>query len=535
MSAFSDDFEAHLKEFRSPPFLFVGAGLSRRYLALDGWEALLRRMADLTGKDFDYYAASANGDLPQVATLIAEELHDPWWSEERFKTTRDRFKGMLHHRDSALKAEASAYVADSMKVLPTSGDLADELELLREAMVDGIITTNFDPLLDHLFPDFEIFVGQERLMFSEAMGVGEIYKIRGSHEDPDSLVLTRADYDRFNERNPYLAAKLTTYFVEHPIVFLGYSLSDENVGTILNAIVSCLDSKESIAKLADRLIFVQWEDGVAPTLAASIIRVEGTPIPTMMATVPDFREIFGVMSGMKRRFSAKLLRQLKEQVFELVLENDPKGKLHVLPLDPKVDPREAELVYGVGAIAQWKSYVGLSRQDLIADVLDDNVHFVPARVVHETLPAILSHPGNVPIYKYLRGAGLLDKTGKVLDPSALDPRVAKHVAARATRLEVLAGSKARAAAAVKNAPTFEALVATVGVPAVLWLIPALGDASIDAEELKQFLLNNEGLSGETNRSQWVKMVCLYDWLRWGRGPAAPKLRPTRRRKRLPSS
>jgi hypothetical protein len=314
MSAFGDAFEAHLKKFRAAPLLFVGAGLSRRYLALDGWETLLRRMADLTGKDFDYYAASADGDLPQVATLIAEELHDPWWSEARFEKTRDRFRGMLHHRDSALKAEASAYLSASMTRLPASGDLANELELLRTVVIDGIITTNFDPLLDQLFPDFEVFVGQERLLFSEAMGVGEIYKIHGSHEDPDSLVLTRADYERFNERNPYLAAKLTTYFVEHPIVFLGYSLSDENVGAILNAIVRCLDSKESIAKLADRLIFVQWDDTAAPTLAPSIISVEGTPIPVMMATVPAFSEIFGVMTGMKRRFPAKLRERPKSQV-----------------------------------------------------------------------------------------------------------------------------------------------------------------------------------------------------------------------------
>src|SRR4051794_3069117 len=141
MSAFGDDLESHLKTFRAAPFLFVGAGLSRRYLDLDGWEALLRRMAELTDYDFDYYAASADGDFPTVATLIAEQLHDPWWREGRFKKTRDRFKGKLGHRDSALKAEASTYLIDSIKRLPKSGALAAELDLLREAVVDGVITT----------------------------------------------------------------------------------------------------------------------------------------------------------------------------------------------------------------------------------------------------------------------------------------------------------------------------------------------------------------------------------------------------------
>jgi hypothetical protein len=133
----------------------------------------------------------------------------------------------------------------------------------------------------------------------------------------------------------------------------------------------------------------------------------------------------------------------------------------------------------------------------------------------------------VPIYKYLRGAGLLDDDGEVLDPGALDPRVAKQVATRAKRLEVLAGSRARAAAAVMAAPTFKELVASVPMPAVLSLIPGLDETTIDPAELKHFLLNTKDDVDDGARSQWVKMVCLYDWLRWGREPA-PKRRPRRR-------
>ncbi|WP_369335584.1 hypothetical protein, partial [Streptomyces sp. SID12501] len=49
-----------------------------------------------------------------------------------------------------------------------------------------------------------MFVGEEDLLFSDIQGIGEISKIHGDHNDPDSLILSAADYERFTERKPYL-------------------------------------------------------------------------------------------------------------------------------------------------------------------------------------------------------------------------------------------------------------------------------------------------------------------------------------------
>lgn len=531
---FRETFGQHLKASRAAPFLFVGAGLSRRYLELDGWEALLRRLADLTDGDFDYYSATANGDFPEIAHLIAEQLHDHWWKDPEFKAHREQFKERLHRRDSALKAEASIYLADSMTRLPTSGPLATELVALKKVVIDGIITTNFDPLLEHLFPDFRVFVGQERLLFNDALGIAEIYKIHGSHEDPDSLVLTTADYARFRERNAYLAAKLMTIFVEHPIVFLGYSISDPNVATIVHAIVECLDTTESIERLADRLIFVQWDNAAADaTMARGVIRVGAKPVPVMSVTVPDFQDVFDVLGSLQRGFPAKLLRQLKEQLYELVLESQPKSRLHVLPLDSDADLSNLEVVFGVGAIAQLRSYVGLRREDLVADIVDEGTDLNAVRVVQEALPPILAQGGNVPIFKYLRLAGLLDQSGGLIDPKAVNGKVANHVATRAKRLGLIKSYDKAAAAAVTRSPTLKELVDAEEPQLVLQYVPALDESALDPEELRRFLIKNEDLGDhEYHRSQWIKIVCLCDWLRYGRQSESKKVRgPRPRRKR----
>jgi hypothetical protein len=152
MVDFCDDFDCHMASFRTPPILFVGAGLSRRYLGLDDWTGLLMHVARLTDRSFQYYLASADGDLPTVATLIAERLHESWWSEARFADARTRHERELHTAESACKAAVSDYIASKVTVSTDAG-LVRELDLLANVVVDGIVTTNYDALVEQMFPD----------------------------------------------------------------------------------------------------------------------------------------------------------------------------------------------------------------------------------------------------------------------------------------------------------------------------------------------------------------------------------------------
>jgi hypothetical protein len=67
---------SHLRQFSTSPFLFVGSGLSRRYIGLDDWEGVLRRFSSFTDRPYDYYRATADNHLPRVATEIAKRLHE---------------------------------------------------------------------------------------------------------------------------------------------------------------------------------------------------------------------------------------------------------------------------------------------------------------------------------------------------------------------------------------------------------------------------------------------------------------------------
>ena len=111
------------------------------------------------------------------------------------------------------------------------------------------------------------------------LSVGEIYKIHGCAMKPNSLVLTSDDYNDYENRNPYLAAKLLTLFIENPVIFIGYSLDDPNIQSILKSIIKCL-TKDKVEKLKDRLIFCQWTDEeIEPQITDSTLLISDTVIP----------------------------------------------------------------------------------------------------------------------------------------------------------------------------------------------------------------------------------------------------------------
>lgn len=76
-------------------------------------------------------------------------------------------------------------------------------------------------LLENHFHGTQNTVGQKELFFND-QGIAEIYKIHGSLEVPDSIVINEQDYLQFQENSSYLAAKAETIFMEYPIIFLGY-------------------------------------------------------------------------------------------------------------------------------------------------------------------------------------------------------------------------------------------------------------------------------------------------------------------------
>ena len=352
-----EEFNTILKNKNGAPFLFLGSGFSRHYLNTPQWDGILQMFAPY--RLAQYYSKLNTKSLIKVATEIAKDVTDEFWNLDE----NDEFKKAVQDRitdaSSVLKFKISDYLKkQSLRDFPK--EYEEEIHILEKLSIDGIITTNWDDTAERLFPQFTPYIGQEQLIFSSTYSVGEIYKIHGSYRDPKSLVLTEDDYDDFSKKNPYLAAKLITIFIEHPVVFLGYSISDSNIQEILQSIVACLDNA-NIQKLQDNLIFVEWtsdEDYAMTIERQDIMMANKVNLPVIKIKTHCFKEVYELLQYYERSIPANMLREYKKQFFEIVQSEKPEKQIYVLPSTEVDKDKTIQVVYGFGAINQFRSAVG---------------------------------------------------------------------------------------------------------------------------------------------------------------------------------
>jgi hypothetical protein len=522
--ALFDQLLAHLKRFPAAPFLFVGSGLSRRYVGTEDWAGLLQRFAALTDRPYEYFYSKANGRFPETATEIAASFYEKWWADDAYAKSRLANAGIVSHSESPLKIEVAEYIKAKGTSVAEVDALKEEVDWLRKATIDGIITTNWDCFLEAVFPSFQTYIGQDELLFSNPQSVAEIYKIHGSVSKPNSLVLTAADYARFVERNPYLAAKLLTIFVEHPVVILGYALNDDNVLQILDSIASCL-STENIEKLRDRLIFVQWDrDQEGDAMTSTVLSTGGKRLPVTIVRSYSFTPVFKALAAIRRRLPAKVLRQVKEHVYELVRTSDPKGQLYVMDMARDIDPSTVEVVYGIGAIAKLASigYEGIKRSDLFREVIQDQNRYDGEIVAESLLPRFLAN-GRVPIYKYLRGAGRFQDNGEFRG-EGLDRRIVEAVERGREAVAPYDAYAAKRDEVLACAGGIPGITEKYGVQLALQYIPLLPNDRIDLTQLREFLEENLDWLDNVKPAEstpYRRLACLYDYLRFGPEAAAP--------------
>lgn len=398
MDIIENQISEQMKKYSVCPYLFIGSGFSRRYLDLENWEGLLRKFCSHI-KSYDYYRTKCNGNMPKIATEMCIDYNEMIWSseDEEIIEFRKINASKLLNSTSALKIAISDYLL-KFNQNGVHLNLLNEIEDLKKVSIEGIITTNWDNFLTDLFPNFHPIVGQDELLSSNSFGVGEIFKIHGCSTNSDSLVLTEEDYKDFNKRYAYLAAKLVTYFIEHPVIFIGYSLTDENVTEILSSIINCLN-KSDIERLSNNFIFVQRSTG-KENIKYAYKEIGGAHIPIIILELEDYSKLYRPLANIQRKIPVRIVRYLKEQLFEFVQGNDPTTRVAVIDIDDDTNTNKLELAIGVGILKKLGTvgYNQIKTADIIEEMLFENKDYDALLLLEKT---ISDSQGYVPVHYFI--------------------------------------------------------------------------------------------------------------------------------------
>ncbi|BBZ18629.1 SIR2 family protein [Mycolicibacterium gadium] len=186
--------------------LFIGAGVSAG-AGVDTWKGLLEGMAEKANFTDKERELLAKKDLRDQATLIESALRD----------SSDSFKKRVANRIAERKLYS--LVHGLLASLPS-----------KEA-----VTTNFDKL----FEDAAAVSGSGIAVLPRDPRKTDgrlLLKLHGSVDDHQGMILTRSDYLRMPRQYGALMGLVQGLLMMRKMVFVGYSLSDEDFHELLDEV-----------------------------------------------------------------------------------------------------------------------------------------------------------------------------------------------------------------------------------------------------------------------------------------------------------
>lgn len=348
-----------IKKKSCQPILFIGSGFAKRYCNAPNWENLLVELqaeCPDVKHEFAYYAQSGK-TMPEIGSIFAAAYKEWAWGNGKKKFPAEYFSQKFNSEIFIKYAIAEKFkkIGPDLNDSFGSAELDSEITALKEINPHAVITTNYDTLLEPIFSEYSPVIGQQVIRHAY-MSIGEIFKIHGCVTDPSTITFTDDDYKRFLEDKKYLSAKLFTYFVEHPMIFIGYSASDQNIRNILQEIDHMLPES---AGLIDNIYILEWQEKIDeknyPSREKIIDIGDGRSIRIKSIAATEFGWVFKAFKSEAalEKVNIKLLRSVSHRIFNLVRKDAAKNTVEInfqMLAHALENPGELANVYGIAAL-----------------------------------------------------------------------------------------------------------------------------------------------------------------------------------------
>lgn len=370
------------------PYLFIGAGFTRRYIKNSyKWDELLNELSKIIGIPsfvinnlrIEYRKTMSEGMVNQmIATYLSSQLMN--------KIKNNNYEDIFTQEDIELLNDkgydAFKYLVAKLthiNKIPSQKEFADEKYKITELTmfkklknnIPAIFTTNYDQLIELLFSnEYVKFTKQSDYFYNDNFNYAEIYKIHGCVNDPNSIIITKDDYDSFKEKNHLTTSKLLQVLSSNPIIFIGYSMQDEDINEIINNLIDCLDG-EKLKQLEKNLVLISWTPHLKKFIETKKeFKLKNKTINLSVIETDNYTQLFSELAQFKPMASPIEIRKYKKMIAGLINSNDKKLKYYVVNVNSNL-PSDNDKVVSIVAKSP-KSVERYNSDDIIIDYLKDN-------------------------------------------------------------------------------------------------------------------------------------------------------------------
>ena len=180
----------------------------------------------------------AGAGLSKSAGLpLFSELVEPLRSELGVKASHNPLDVADAYRKARGELALLKHVREALRT-PSNPDLANHNRML-DLGCRWIVTTNYDDLFEETFRQrrerVNRILSSRHLAFVNETDERQLLKAHGDL-DTMELVLTENDYAQFFTKHSAFVLQLSALVMNRPILFVGYSLSDPNILTLLDGV-----------------------------------------------------------------------------------------------------------------------------------------------------------------------------------------------------------------------------------------------------------------------------------------------------------
>lgn len=428
------------------PVVFIGSGISKRLLDnFPDWPSLLEEFWNKANLK-NFYGELNNArsriqaEFPsynekevdheayiQVGATLEDEFNRQFNSgqisienfsqQDSFKTKISPFKKAIANRFNNYSIKQSV-----------ESEYKSFVKMLLKTQI--ILTTNYDTFIEDSYNKSGIheitkYVGQ-RGFFGETFDYAELYKLHGCSSSPEDIILTKADYNRFERNSVLITAKIISMMLTSPIIFMGYSLTDVNMRRIISDFTRSLNDSE-VEMLEERLILVEWLEG-EQELIEEVLTDRDLGCKLKVIKTDNFGLVFDKISKVDQGVAPSEVRKYQHVIKKLIVDSGRKGSLNTLLVAPgQLEEIEKRIGDGKLIVALGDSTYIFQMPDLLSYVYN---YFYEDEPLHTdiALRFIASQIANsrIPFLKYVKDVDI-DKTNlHAFDKDKIKHRIATY-------------------------------------------------------------------------------------------------------------